>query len=71
MVKNCVKKVYRHQIFDNYFKVIEHKRGTRNNKKLLKLPKIKLEASRPSFYFGAAKIVNDLNISNREFLGST
>ena len=70
MVKNCVKKVYRHQIFDNYFKVIEHKRGTRNNKKLLKLPKIKLEASRPSFYFGAAIIVNNLDISNREFLGS-
>ena len=70
MVKNCVNKEYRHQIFDNYFKVIKHKQGTRNNKKLLQLPSIKLQASRPSFYFGAAKIVNNLGISSREFLGS-
>ena len=69
MVKNCVKKEYRHKIFDNYFTVIKHNFGTRNNKKLLQLPSIKLQASRPSFYFGAAKIVNNLGISSREFLG--
>ena len=68
MVKNCVKKKYDHEIFDNYFTVIKHKRGTRNNKPLLKLPSIKLEASRFSFYFGAAKIVNNLDITKREFL---
>ena len=65
MVKHCVKK----EVFENYFNIIGHSRGTRNNKRLLKLPKIKLEASRPSFFFGAAKIVNNLDISNMEFLG--
>ena len=70
MVKRCVKKEYSHETFDNYFTVIKHTHGTRNNKRLLQLPKIKLEASRPSFYFGAAKIVNNLGISYREFLGS-
>ena len=70
MVKRCVKKEYSHETFDNYFTVIKHTHGTRNNKRLLQLPKIKLQASRPSFYFGAAKIVNNLGISYREFLGS-
>ena len=70
MVKRCVKKEYRHETFDNYFTVIKHTLGTRNNKRLLQLPKIKLQASRPSFYFGAVKIVNSLGISYREFLGS-
>ena len=68
MVKRCVKKEYGHEIFDNYFKVVNHSKGTRNDNRSLELPYIKLEASRPSFFFGAAKLFNNLEISKRKFL---
>ena len=59
LIKRCPKKEIGHDVFDNYFTVLGHGKITRNNNRLLKLPMIKLEASRPSFYFGAAKIFND------------
>ena len=68
LVKRCLKKEIGHDVFNNYFSVLSHGKRTRNNNRLLKLPIIKLEASRPSFYFGAAKIFNELDISEREFL---
>ena len=70
LVKQCLKKEIQHDVFDNYFDVLDHTEGTRNNKRSLKLPSIKLETSRPSFYFGAAKIFNELDISEREFLAT-
>ena len=70
LVKKCLKKEVDHPVFDNYFDVVGHARQTRNNKRLLRLPKIKLEASRPSFYFGGAKTFNSLDLFEREFLHS-
>ena len=70
LVKKCLKKEAHHHVFDNYFDVVGHSKQTRNNNRLLRLPKIKLEVLRPSFCFGAAKIFNSLDISERNFLHS-
>ena len=67
LVKRCVKKEIGHNVFDNYFTIMGHGK-TRNSNRLLKLPMIKLESSRRSFYFGAAKVFNSLDISEREIL---
>ena len=67
LVKTCLKKEIGHPSFDDYFTVLSHSK-TRNNNLTLKLPTIKLEVSRPSFYFGAAKIFNQQPVSQREFL---
>ena len=45
--------------FDNYFDVIEHNRNTRQ-KLLLRLPRIKLESTKNSFFFTGVKIYNEL-----------
>ena len=50
--------------FVNYFELM--KKQTRNNKKIIRLPAIKLESSRKSFYFNGAKSFNDLPINLRE-----
>ena len=41
--------------FQDYLEINVHKQHTRNNSILLKLPKVKLEHARQSFYFAAAK----------------
>ena len=51
--------------FDNYFEINTHRVNTRNNKYLLKLPKVKLEFAKQSFYYSGAKIYNDLPIEIR------
>ena len=37
--------------FEKYFEVIESKINTRNNETLIRLPKVKLELTRQSFFF--------------------
>ena len=68
LVKQCLKKELQHEIFDDYFKVFNHGKGTRNQKCSLRLPSIKLETTRSSFYFGGAKLFNNLDIFDRKFL---
>ena len=46
--------------FENYFEIIESKYATRNNKRLIRLPKVRLECAKKSFYFNGAKTFNDL-----------
>ena len=49
--------------FVNYFTLIDHSRGTRNNKCSIRLPSIKLESTRNSFFSGAYvynKLPNEL-----------
>ena len=46
--------------FKNYFETNEHMRNTRNNGKLLKLPKLRLEYFRGSFFYAGAKLYNEL-----------
>ena len=50
--------------FVNYFELMKNQ--TRNNNKLIRLPAIRLESSRKSFYFNGAKSFNDLPINLRE-----
>ena len=50
--------------FENYFERMQN--NTRNKNKLLRLPAIKLECSRNSFYFNGAKLFNELPLPIRE-----
>ena len=46
--------------FENYFEVIESKINTRNNGTLIRLPKVKLEVTRKSFFFQGGYEYNTL-----------
>ena len=46
--------------FVNYFTLIDHSRGTRNNKCSIRLPSIKFESTRNSFFFSRAYVYNKL-----------
>ena len=50
--------------FKTYFELLNN--NTRNKNKLLRLPRIKLESSRHSFYFNGAKTYNELPLSIRK-----
>ena len=74
-IENLVKKRLCIQVFDcihgatcsnflNYFEIMDNR--TRNKNKLIRLPKIKLESSRKSFYFNGAKCFNELPLLIRE-----
>ena len=52
--------------FNEYFKVANHSKNTRNNKSLLVLPQVKLEFERKAFYFFGAKIYNELPLDIRK-----
>ena len=63
LVKKCLEGTLRNVAFKDYFKFSKSK--TRNNSKLIILPKIKLEIARGSFYFGGAKHFNALPLQIR------
>ena len=52
--------------FHNYFEKLNHGKNTRNNKSLLRLPKIKLEVGRSSFSYMGARLFNDLPLNIRK-----
>ena len=55
LVRKCIDKdIY--PIFHNYFTVLNHEKGTRNNEFILRLPKIRTEYVRKSFSFMGAKM---------------
>ena len=54
--------------FQNYFEKHHHVKTTRNNTFFLKIPKVKLECSKNSFYFMGVKIFNSLPIETRKTL---
>ena len=58
LVKKCINRELNHPVFDKYFELLRHSKHTRRNNKILRLPKIRLESSRPSFKFGGAIIFN-------------
>ena len=51
--------------FQGYFEVNTHNLCTRNSGTLLKLPKVRLEFSRSSFFYLGAKIYNELPVAIR------
>lgn len=74
-IENLARKRICSQVFDclsnntcrnfiNYFELLNNQ--TRNQKKLIRLPAIKLESSRKSFFFNGAKCYNDLPLHVRE-----
>ena len=46
--------------FVNYFKLIDRSSGTRNNKCSIRLPSVKLESNRNSFFCSGAYVYNKL-----------
>ena len=56
LVRECLDG--RNDIFYNYFHVIRHEKRTRNNNCLLRIPKIKLESTKKSFYFNGVLTYN-------------
>ena len=51
--------------FNDYFVINEHVKSTRNRNLFLKLPSVKLEFGKKSFFYQGAKIYNDLPIAIR------
>lgn len=71
-VKKCIGKETNSFNFDNYFNMIHNKNtNTRNNGNLVRIPVVKLELSRQSFYFGAAIVFNSLPLEIRAKLKTT
>ena len=52
--------------FLNYFERNNHQKVTRNNNFLLKVPKVKLEFAKRSFYFMGVQLYNSLPIEIRQ-----
>ena len=50
----------------SYFEVNNHSKETRNGNFLLKVPRIKLETARSSFYYMGVKFYNDLPLILRK-----
>ena len=57
-VKKCLNGDF--PFFMDYFHFIKHNHSTRNNNKLLRLPKVNLESTKRSFFYNATKVFNSL-----------
>ena len=64
-VRQCIDK-YICTNFHQYFQIHEHNFNTRNKGYSVKIPKVKLEFARQSFYFLSVKIYNDMPIEIRQ-----
>ena len=51
--------------FEYYFELISHGKGTRNNNRILRTPKIKLESTKKAFYYNGAMVYNSLPLQIR------
>ena len=65
LVKKCLSKNVCENFFD-YFTLNMHRKNTRNNGLLLKLPHVRLEFERKAFYFQGATLFNSLPKPIRE-----
>ena len=65
LVKKCLNKTVCIN-FNDYFEINNHTVNTRNSRHLLRLPKVKLEVAKQSFYFSGAKVYNELPLNIRE-----
>ena len=46
--------------FEDYFELISHRKGTRNNNRILRTQKIKLESTKKAFYYNDSVVYNSL-----------
>ena len=53
------------ELFENYFKLLEHSHNTRHNKKSIYVPKVNTESCKKAFFFLGAKLFNDLPLHVR------
>lgn len=65
LVRKCITNQMSEE-FNNYFTVFEHKIRTRNNELSIKLPKVKLEIAKKSFFFAGGQLYNKLPIEIRK-----
>ena len=65
LLVKCLGRKIQNPIFEEYFTLISHEKGTRNNNYLLRLPRVKLEIAKQSFYYGGAKLYNTLPLDLR------
>ena len=65
LVKKCLEQKIQNPTFEEYFALISHEKGTRNNNCLLRLPRVKLEIAKQIFYNGGAKLYNALPLDIR------
>ena len=66
LVVKCLNNSFGYVVLDSYFERKTRARVTRNSEFTLKLPHIKLETARASFYFGGVKIFNELPLDFRK-----
>ena len=67
-MKNCLKKKFGYEESDNYFEILNHEKHARNDNCSLKLPPIKLEIWKQSFYYGRVKLFNSLPRDERKYI---
>ena len=65
LVKKCLEQKIQNPTFEEYFSLISHEKGTRNNNFLLRLPHVMLEIAKQSFYYGGAKLYKALPLDLR------
>ena len=65
LVKKCLERRLNSLTFNDYFKILNHTKNTRNKNFLLRLPAVKLEIAKQGFYFGGAKLYNSLPLELR------
>ena len=70
LVRKCIDKDVC-EIFEHHFIVQDHEKVTRNTQNSVKLPLIKTEYARESFYFTGAKIYNEPPLEIRKITNST
>ena len=66
LVKKCLLKGLDSGTFGNYFFLQKHDKNTRNNDYSIRLPRVKLELARQSFYFHGGKLYNELPIATQK-----
>ena len=64
LVRKCLDGNSCNNLF-NYFEMINHNNNTRNNRKMLRVPRVRLAFAKKSFYFTGAILYNDLPINIR------
>ena len=70
LVRKCIDKDIC-DIFKDYFAIQDHGKETRNATNSLKMPKIRTEYARKSFYYTGAKIYNELPLKIRKITNAT
>ena len=70
LVRKCIDKDIC-DISKDYFAIQDHGKETRNATNSLKMPKIRTEYARKSFYYTGAKIYNELPLKIRKITNAT